>query len=112
MSEMIRDEKSMRVADAVLRRAAHLVPVMLSGTDLFSGLEIDVPAAREANLRNLAILESVGREVELKGAFWRDLIRACELLDCPDRMPSLVAQYHAALQRVEGLRVDGKSEHT
>jgi len=36
----------------------------------------------------------------VKGGFWRGLMRACEMLDFPDRMPSLVVQYRAALQRV------------
>lgn len=39
-------------------------------------------------------------QVALKGGFWHDLMRACEMLACPDRMPSLGSQYRAALQRV------------
>ena len=34
------------------------------------------------------------------GGFWRDLMRACEMLECPARMPLLVSQYRAARQRV------------
>jgi hypothetical protein len=101
MSATGRDQKKMRVADVVLRRAARLVPMELQGAELPIELDsINVPAAREANLKNLALLQTVGCQVHLKGGFWRDLMRACEMLDCPDRMPSLVSQYRAALQRV------------
>lgn len=95
------ERKGMWVADVLLRRAAMLVPIELPEPALPTELDsIDVNAARVANLRNLDFLEAVGRERELRGGFWRDLMRACEMLECPDRMPRLVAQYRAALQRV------------
>jgi hypothetical protein len=101
MSSTGRDQKKMWVADVVLRRAAKLVPVELPGPELPTDLDsINVPAARQASLRNLELLQTVGCQVPLKGGFWRDLMRACELLDCADRMPPLVSQYRAALQRV------------
>jgi len=101
MSSTRQDEKKMWVADVVLRRAARLVPFALPGPELPIDLDsINVPAAREANLRNLDLLQTVGSQVHLKGGFWRDLMRACEMLDCPNRMPPLVSQYRAALQRV------------
>jgi len=101
MSFTGRDQKKMWVADVVLRRAARLVPVELAGPELPIALDdINVLAAREANLRNLDFLEAVGNHAPLKGGFWRDLMRACEMLECPFRMPQLVSQYRAALQRV------------
>ncbi len=101
MSSTGPDQKKMWVADVVLRRAARLVPVELPGPELPTDLDsINVQAARNAGLRNLELLQTAGRQVPLKGGFWRDLMRACEMLDCPDRMPSLVMQYRAALQRV------------
>jgi hypothetical protein len=101
MSSTGRDQKKMWVADVVLRRAAQLVPVELPGPELpIESDSIDISAARAACLSNLELLETVGCRVPLKGGFWRDLMRACELLDCPDRMAPLVSQYRAALQRV------------
>ena len=101
MSFTGRDQKKMWVADIVLRRAARLVPVELPGPELPIALDdINVPAAREANLRNLEFLETAGGQASLKGGFWRDLMRACEMLECPARMPPLVSQYRVALQRV------------
>jgi hypothetical protein len=91
----------MWVADVVLRRAAQLIPVQLSTIALPIDLEaIDVAAARVTNLANLDLLESVGRGRDLRGGFWRDLMRACEMLGLDDRMPFLTAEYRAALQRV------------
>jgi hypothetical protein len=52
------------------------------------------------NLANLDLLESAGRAGDLRGGFWRDLMRACDMLGLDDRMPVLVAEYRAALQRV------------
>jgi hypothetical protein len=64
----------MWVADVVLRRAARIVPVTLETpavpTDLHA---IDVPAARAQNLANLDRLAALGRERDLRGAFWGDL---------------------------------------
>jgi hypothetical protein len=101
MSFTARDQKQMWVADVVLRRAARLVPVELPGPELPVALDdINVLAAREANLRKLEFLETIGSNGSLKGGFWRDLMRASEMLDCPARMPPLVSQYRAALQRV------------
>jgi hypothetical protein len=101
MSSTGREQKKMWVADVVLRGAARLVPLELPGPHLPISLDdIRVPEAREANLRNLEFLEVVGSRASLKGGFWRDLMRACEMLDHPDRMPRLVSQYRAALQRV------------
>jgi len=101
MSSTGRDQKKMWVADVVLRRAAQLASLELPGPRLPTELDsINVPAAREAILRNLELLEAVGRTIPLRGGFWRDLMRACELLDRRDRMPPLVSQYRVALQRV------------
>jgi hypothetical protein len=101
LSSTPRDWKKMRVADVVLRRAAALLPVALPGPSLSGDLNgIDVRSARDANLRNLDFLESVGRDRDLRGGFWRDLMRACEMLDCPERMARITTQYRAALQRV------------
>ena len=101
MSFTGRDQKKMWIADVVLRRAARLVPVELPGPELPIALDdIEVSTAREANLRNLEFLETVGRNASLKGGFWRDLRRAGGMLECTARMPLLVAQYRAALQRV------------
>lgn len=101
MSSIGRDQKKMWVADVVLRRAARLVPVELPGPELPTHLDsINVRVARDAGLKNLELLQAADRQVPLKGGFWRDLMRVCEMLDCPDRMPSLVVQYRAALQRV------------
>ena len=101
LSSTVRDQKKMWVADVVLRRAARLVPVELLDPELPIELDsINVPAARAACLRNLEFLQTVGCQVPLKGGFWRDLMRACEMLDCPDRTAPLVSEYRAALQRV------------
>jgi len=101
MSFTGRDQKKMWGADVVLRRAARLVPVELPGPALPITLDdINVLSAREANLKNLDFLQAVGSHASLKGGFWRDLMRACEMLECPVRMPPLVSQYRAALQRV------------
>lgn len=91
----------MWVTDVVLRRAARLVPIALPGPELPTDLDaIDVTFARAANLANLDRLEALGRERELRGGFWRDLMRACEMLEVPDRMAILQSHYRAALQRV------------
>lgn len=91
----------MWVADVVLRRAARLVPLTLPGPELPTDLDsIDVATARAANLTNLDRLETLGRERDLRGGFWRDLMRACEMLDLPDRMVILKSRYRSALQRV------------
>jgi hypothetical protein len=75
--------------------------VGLPGPELPIALDdINVLAAREAKLRNLEFLETVGSHASLKGGFWRELMRACEMLECPARMAALVSQYRAALQRV------------
>jgi hypothetical protein len=96
-----RDQKQMWIADVVLRRAARLVPVELPGPELAIAVDdINVRVARDAKLTNLEFLETVGTSALLKGGFWRDLMRACEMLECPARMPPLVSQYRAALQRV------------
>ncbi len=93
--------KRMWVADVVLRRAAQILPLQLSSAALPTDLdEINVPAARAMNLANLDLLESAGRAGDLRGGFWRDLMRACDMLGLDDRMPVLVAEYRAALQRV------------
>lgn len=96
------ERKRMWVTDVVLRRAAQLVPIQLASAVLSTDLDqIDVAAARVTNLKNLDLLESVGRaHHHLKGGFWRDLLRACETLGLDDRRPLLVAEYNAALQRV------------
>jgi hypothetical protein len=91
----------MWVADVVLRRAARLVPIALPGPALPTDLNsIDVTAARAVNLANLNRLEALGRERDLRGGFWRDLMRACEMLELPDRLVALTSHYRAALQRV------------
>jgi len=91
----------MLVADLVLRRAARLVPVTLASPALPIDLDlIDVAAARVENLANLDLLETLGRERDLRGGFWRDLMRACEMLNVPERMAALSSHYRAALQRV------------
>lgn len=91
----------MWIADVVLRRAARLLPVVLPTPALPSNLgEIDVPTARVANNANLDFLLSVGRDRDLRGGFWRDLMRACEMLNGAERMAELTMHYHAALQRV------------
>lgn len=60
----------MWVAEIVLRRAARLLPVTLSTPALFTDLDaIDVAAARLRNLVNLDLLESLGRERDLRGGF-------------------------------------------
>lgn len=101
MSSAPRDQKKMWVADVVLRRAARLVPAALAGMALPTELDkIDVASARTANLKNLDFLESLGVNRDLRGGFWRDLMRACEMLDSPERMERLTDQYRAALQRV------------
>lgn len=101
MTSTPRDRKKMWTADVLLQRAAKLIPVALPEPAQPADLDsIDVDAARDANLRNLGFLESVGRDHRLRGGFWRDLMRACELLDRPEWMPALTAKYHAALQRV------------
>ena len=83
------------------RRAAQLVPLRLSTAPLPTDLDkIDVAAARVTNLANLDHLESVGRARDLRGGFWRDLMRACDMLGLDGRMPLLAAEYHAALKRV------------
>ena len=101
MSSAPRDQKKMWVADVVPRRAARLVPADLAGTPLPTDLDkIEVASARTANLKNLDFLESLGTDRDLRGGFWRDLMRACEMIDSPERMERLTAQYRAALQRV------------
>ncbi len=92
----------MWVADAVLRRAAALVPVDLPKSLAFARAvgDVDLQRARGANLQNLEFLTLQGRGRNLRGGYWRDLMRACELLDCPSRMPDLITEYRAALQRV------------
>lgn len=91
----------MWVADVVLRRAAGLVPVTLETAAIPADLDsIDVRAARAQNLANLDRLAALGRRRELRGGFWRDLMRACEMLELPDRMIELTSHYRAALQRV------------
>jgi hypothetical protein len=96
-----REPKQMWVADVVLRRAARLVPVTLANPALPTDPDlIDVAAARDDNRANLDLLETLGRERDLRGGFWRDLMRACEMLNVPDRMEALSSHYRAALQRV------------
>lgn len=96
-----RERKQMWVADVVLRRAASKLPVVLPTTSLPSNLdEIDIAQARADNFVNLDFLLSLGRDRELRGAFWRDLMRACEMLDSAERMVELRMRYSAALQRV------------
>jgi len=91
----------MLVADVVLRRAARLVPVTLEDPALPTELDlIDIAAARVENLANLDLLETLGRQRDLRGGFWRDLMRACEMLNVPERMEALSSHYRAALQRV------------
>ena len=91
----------MWVADVVLRRAARLVPITLPGPALPTNLDsIDVTAARAVNIANLDRLEALGRERDLRGGFWRDLMRASEMLELPDRLVALTSHYRAALQRV------------
>ncbi len=101
MTEGPRERKQMWVADVVLRRAARLVPVTLETPAVPTDLDaIDVSGARARNLSNLDRLAALGRERDLRGAFWRDLMRACEMLELPDRMVELTSHYRAALQRV------------
>jgi hypothetical protein len=96
-----REQKRMWVADVVLRRAARLVPITLPDVGLPTDLDsIDVTAARAGNLANLNRLETLGCQRGLRGGFWRDLMRACEMLELPDRMAALTSHYRAALQRV------------
>jgi len=96
-----REPKQMLVADVVLRRAARLVPVTLEDPALPTELDlIDIAAARVENLANLDLLETLGRQRDLRGGFWRDLMRACEMLNVPERMEALSSHYRAALQRV------------
>jgi hypothetical protein len=100
MSETV-EHKRMWVADVVLRRAAQFIPLQLSSAALPTDLDkIDLADARVMNLANLSRLESVGRGRDLRGGFWRDLMRACDMLGLEDRMPLLLAEYRAALQRV------------
>lgn len=96
-----REQKQMWVADVVLRRAANLVPVALDTPVIPSDLDsIDVAVARAQNLVNLNRLEALGRGRDLRGGFWRDLMRACEMLELPERIAELTSHYRSALQRV------------
>lgn len=112
MSSALRDQKKMWVADVVLRRAARLVPTDFAETALPIDLDkIDLASARAVNLKNLDLLESLGSGLDLRGGFWRDLMRACEMMDSPERKERLTAHYRAALQRVGESRGSSKSEY-
>jgi hypothetical protein len=93
--------KEIWLAGVLLRRAAALVPAARPISYAPAALHnIDVARARVVGLQLPDFLEATGRDWDPQGAFWRDLMRVCEALDIPERLPSLKCGCKGALQSV------------
>jgi hypothetical protein len=96
------DVKRVSVAHAVFRRAAEAisetVPADIRG-DLHS-IMADVCQARSQALWLLRLLETRATEVQPRGGFWRDLMRACDVLELREEYARCRVAYLAAVEEV------------
>lgn len=95
--------KRWKVSEALLRRAHDALP-RLAGGESFQSLEKEFFGYLEHNEHELALdmLQELGELVQARGGFWKDLVRAAENMELPQRVPYFKKKYHEALSRLSG----------
>lgn len=106
VSSSVRSEATRRkqhaVAYALLTRAAERIGARVPTELQPSGSMLHLAAAesRELNVRLLDLLDRETSHDRARGGFWRDLVRACELLDLPARRELFHERFREAIRRV------------
>ena len=92
-----------KISEALLRRAHEaLPPPQEYAQEQFITLEKEFLEYLEHNEHELALdmLQELGGLVQPRGGFWKDLIRAAENMELPNRIPFFEREFREALSRL------------
>lgn len=109
----LRAAKRVAIADANIRRAAGRAGIEGPPFDQGSSLSSRLPELRRADgqpivLERLELLLDRVQDRPLPGGFWKDLMRASEVLGLQDRLAFFTLRFQAAL-RAAAARPPGRS---
>jgi len=87
--------KRWKISETLLKQAHAALPQPENADSAYVGLETQFTDYMEHNEHGLALdtLVELGDLVVPRGGFWKDLIRAAENMDLPDRIPELQKRF-------------------